>query len=158
MKKIVLVLMIALMGTVVTNAQPPQRHGMGKGQGIEQRIEKLEKALELTAEQKAEITKIFNQEKEAMGKGRPDKMENGKTPDRAEMEAFRSRLQAQREATDAKIESVLTPEQVAKYAELKAQRERKDHGPRHKGPRGKSQKGPRQGCDCNCDCSCKSKQ
>ena len=152
MKKIVLVLMIALMGTVVMNAQPPKRHGMSRGNGIEQRVEKLEQALELTVEQKAEITKIYTQEMEAMGKERPAEMKNGQEPDRAAMEAFRSRMQAQREATDAKIESLLTPEQAVKYAELKAQREDKGHGPRHKGPRDESRKGPHNGCCCDCSC------
>lgn len=156
MKKIVLVLMIALMGTVVTNAQPPKRHGMDRGHGVEQRVEQLEKALSLTAEQKAEITKIYTQEMEAMGKNKPARLENGQEPDRAAMEAMRGRMQAQRDATDAKIEALLTPEQAAKYAEMKAQRGKRDHGPKHKGARGESRKGPHQGCDC--DCSCKSNQ
>ena len=57
MKKIVLALTVALLGTIVMNAQPPRRHDMSPEQMVEKRVERLDRALSLTAEQKAAITK-----------------------------------------------------------------------------------------------------
>ena len=57
MKKIVLALIVTLMGTIVMNAQPPRRPDMNPEQMVEMRVERLDKELSLTAEQKAEIVK-----------------------------------------------------------------------------------------------------
>ena len=154
MKKIVLVLFVALMGTIVTNAQPPKRQGAHRGHSVEQRVDRLEKALSLTAEQKAEITKIYSQEMEAMSKDRPANVEPGKEPDQAAMKAHHEKMQAQREATDAKIAALLTPEQATKFAELKQSKGQRHHGPKHEGRKGEPRKAPCPGSGC--DCSCKS--
>ena len=74
MKKIVLILTVALMGITVMNAQPPRRHEMNPEQMVAKRVERLDKALSLTEEQKAEITKIYTEEMQAMPK-HPEKME-----------------------------------------------------------------------------------
>ena len=152
MKKIVLVLMIALMGTIVTNAQPQRHHGNPE-QMINQRVERLEKALNLTEAQKAEITKIFAAEMETMAKERPEMPGQGERPDEAMMKARHEKMKAQREATDAKIEALLTPEQVAKYAELKQHEGERGHGKKHGGPRHEGARPERghdgcKGCDC----------
>ena len=62
MKKIVLILTVALLGSIVTNAQQHRRPDMTPEQMVEKRVERLDKALALTAEQKTEITKIFVEE------------------------------------------------------------------------------------------------
>ena len=155
MKKIVLVLIVALMGTLVTNAQPPKRQGAHRGHSVEQRVARLEKALDLTAEQKAEITKIYTQEMESMSKNRPADVEPGKEQDQAARKARHEQMRAQREATDAKITSLLTPEQATKFAELKERQGQRHHGPKHDGQRGKDRKAPRL-AGGGCDCSCKS--
>lgn len=143
MKKIVFVLAIALMGTFVTNAQPQRHHGP-KGphatpeQMMERRVDMLDKALSLTDEQKAEITKIYAMEMEAMAKARPEGLErsdNGERPDEAKMKAWKEEMEAQRAATDARIEALLTPEQLAKYAEMKKHEGPRGHGKRHDFPR-----------------------
>ena len=67
MKKIVLVMIVALMG-IAMNAQQP-RHHKDHGspeQMVERRVEKLAKVLELTEAQKAEVSKIYSQEMETM--------------------------------------------------------------------------------------------
>ncbi len=141
MKKIVLVLAIALMGIVV-NAKPPRHHGHHglPQQMIEKRIERLEKALGLTEAQKTEITKIYTTEMEAMSKNRPERAaQDGKRekPDQEAMKARHEKMEAQRAATDAKIEALLTPEQAAKFAELKKrQQAKRGEGPRHDGKKG----------------------
>lgn len=158
MKKIVLVLMIALMGTIVTNAQPQRRHGNPE-EMVKQRVEHMAKALNLTEEQKAEITKIYTSEMETMAKERPEMPGQGERPDEATMKARFEEMKAQREATDAKIEALLTPEQAAKYAEFKEHKGKRGHGMKHDGPRHEGARPERGhgGCDgCNgCDCGSK---
>ena len=155
MKKIVLVLMIALMGTIVTNAQPQRRHGNPE-QMVKQRVERMEKALNLTEAQKAEITKIYTAEMESMAKERPAKPEKGQKPDEAKMKAMHEKMKAQREATNAKIEALLTPEQATKFAELKKHEGKRGHGKKHGGPRHDGVKPDRGHDDCKgCDSGCK---
>ena len=153
MKKIVLVLTIALMGVFVSNAQPARHHGNPE-QMMKERVERLGKALDLTDAQKAEIAKIYSQEMEAMAKERPAMPSKDERPDEAMMKARFEKMKAQREATDAKIEALLTPEQAAKYAELKKHEGKRGHGMKHGGFRhngGKPERG-HDGCDgCSCD-------
>ena len=131
MKKIVLMLIVALMGTMVTNAQPPRRHNMDPQQMVEKRVERLDKALGLTAEQKAEITKIYTLEMEAMSKDMPARDNKSEKPDEAVMKAHHEKMKAEREATNAKVASLLTPEQAAKFAEMKDHKGKRGHGKRH---------------------------
>ena len=160
MKKIVLILMVALMGSFVMNAQPPRRHDMNPEQMVEKRVERLEKMLGLTADQKAEITRIYTEEMKAMQNDRPVKMDKGETPDEAAMQSLRDQMKARREASDAKIEALLTPEQAAKFAEMK--NEHGKRGPRHghdmghKGHKG-HKKGPKHDGGCCNGCTCKDK-
>ena len=153
MKKIVLILTVALMSITVMNAQPPRRHEMNPEQMVAKRVERLDKALSLTEEQKAEITKIYTEEMQAMPK-HPEKMEKGQRPDESSMKAHGEAMKARRDATNAKIESLLTPEQAAKFAEIKDHEGKRGHGKNGpKGPRwGDDRKSPREGCGKNCDC------
>ena len=138
MKKIVLMLIVALMGTMMTNAQPPRRHNMDPQRMVEKRVDRLDKALGLTAEQKAEITKLYTLEMEAMSKDWAARKDKREKPDEAVMQANREKMKAQHEATNAKIESLLTPEQAKKFAEIKDQWGKRGHGKRHDGrPEGK---------------------
>ena len=157
MKKIVLALTVALLGTVVMSAQPPRHHDMDPVQMVEKRVERLDKQLALTAEQKAEITRIYTEEMETMHKNRPAMEPNkGEKPSAEAQKAKHDKMKAHREAMDAKIESVLTPEQAAKYAEIKKDSARRWHGKRHMGPRGGADKAPRHDGGCN-SCTCKDK-
>lgn len=154
MKKIVLALIVALMGTTVMNAQQHRRHEMTPEQMVAKRIERLDKALSLTEEQKAEITKIYTEEMKAMPKDRPAKMERGQQPDEAAMKARHEAMKARRDATNASIESLLTPEQAAKFAEIKTHQGKRGHGHgKHgfKGPRrGDGKSMPQEGCGKKC--------
>ena len=153
MKKIVLAMTIALMGTIVMNAQPPRRHDMNPEQMVEKQVERLDKHLGLTEVQKAEIVRIYTEEMKAMHKDMPARMEKGEKPDQEAMKARYEQMKAQREATDAKIEALLTPEQAAKFAEMKNERGEAPHGRHHKGPRGGDKMAPgHDGCCGNCCC------
>lgn len=152
-KKIVLALIVALMGTIVMNAQPPRRHEMNPEKMVEKRVERLDRQLGLTDAQKAEITRIYAEEMKAMHKDKPERMEKGGKPDEEAFKARHEQMEEQRKATDAKIEALLTPEQAAKFAEMKNERGEARHGRNHKGPRGGADKAPRpDGCCGNCCC------
>lgn len=165
MKKIVLILTIALMGTMLMNAQPQRHHGP-RGQHatpeqmIEKRVAMLDEALSLTDAQKGEITKVFTEEMEAMKQARPEKGEMDKrqeAPDEAAKRAHFEQMKAQHEATDAKIEALLTPEQAAKYAEIKKHDDKPGPGMRHEGRNGHGMKSRHEGGCCNGEC-CKDKK
>ena len=156
MKKIVLALTVALMGTIVMNAQPPRRPDMSPEQMVEKRVERLDRQLSLTDEQKAEITRIYTEEMASMHKGKPAQMEKGERPDEATMKARWEEMKAQQDATNAKIEALLTPEQAAKFATMKQEQGKRGHGKHHKGPRGHGDKGPKHDGCCN-NCTCKDK-
>lgn len=158
MKKIVLVLTLALIGTYVMNAQPPRRSDMTPEQMVEMRVERMDKMLGLTADQKAQITRIYTEEMKTMHKEKPVRMDKDEKPDEAAMQAHREQMKARRDATNAKIEALLTPEQSAKFAEMKKHEGKR--GPRHghdKGRRGPGD-GAKRGHDRGCkDCTCKDK-
>lgn len=156
MKKIVLVLAVLLLGNVVTSAQEHRRPGMNPRQTVEQRVQRLDKELTLTEEQKAEITRIYTEEQESMRKAMSSRKEQGAQGDESMMKAHREKMQSQREATDAKVKSLLTPEQASKYDQLKQRQGRRGgHHKGAKGPKGNSKKP--QECEGNCQCCEKEK-
>ena len=157
MKKIVLTLTVVLMGTIMMNAQPPRRHDMNPEQMVEKRVERLDRVLALTAEQKAEITRIYSEEMKDNHKAKPQRMEKGERPDEATMAAHREQMKAQRESIDAKVKALLTPEQAAKYDKMQTERGKRGHGKRHMGPRGDADKAPRNDSGCKDNCTCKDK-
>lgn len=156
MKKIVLVLVVALMGTIVMNAQPPRRSDMSPEQMVEKRVERLDKHLGLTAEQKAAITRIYTEEMQARHNDKSERMDRGEKPDEATMSARHQQMKAQKEATDAKIEALLTPEQATKYAQMKQHAGKRGHDKGRMGHRGHAKKGDRQKGNCE-NCNCKDK-
>ncbi len=140
MKKIVLVLMVAA-AALTMNAQPAGRHRntpADPAKMVEQRVDRLNDALDLTDAQKEDLTKIFTEEMGQM-KANKDKAK----PDREAMKK-------QREETDARVKSVLTPEQQAKYDEMQKNAPRGHRSQGHRdGNRGDKMKGcGGQGCCC----------
>lgn len=167
MKKIVLALTVVLMGTMVMNAQPPRRHQMSPEKMVEMRVQDLDRQLGLTAEQKAEITLIYMDEMTTMQKEREAFKGESQQPDEATMKTRHEEMKNRHEATDAKIVALLTPEQAAKYAEVKKQDGKRGHherdrkGMREDGPKRPHHHGkmaPRHEGDCNKDCTCKDKK
>lgn len=112
MKKIALLLILALGATTLFAQQGPRRGG-NQRMNPEQRAERMAKLLELNDEQTAEIK---------------DFLENSATAMRDELEAVETREEKKaimddyRALTDEKMKSVLTEEQFAKYEEQKARR------------------------------------
>ena len=133
MKKIVLVLIVALMGTVAMNAQPPRGAGM-----LKDRVEQLTQALGLDKEQQTQVAAILHEEMSQMRMDRPSK-KDGEKPDMVDRESRRDQMKAQHEAMDAKIAEVLNPEQLEKFKQLKEEEQKREgmggRGPRDRGPK-----------------------
>ena len=128
MKKIVLALAVALLGTLVMDAQPPRRPEMNPEQRIQQRVERLAGALNLDKEQRNSITEILIEEAKMLKENAPAKPEKGEKPDEETMKAQQEQMKAQRDATDAKIMKVLNPEQAEKYAKIKSHEAKRGPG------------------------------
>lgn len=157
MKKIVLALAVALLGTVVMNAQP-QRHHMDKGQMLEKRVERLEKELSLTPEQKAEIMRIYTEEMESRHQAGPSTERRFEPRDSVERQARRAQMEQHRQAINARIVALLTPEQAEKFAQMNDRGVRRGHGHgkemRRWGRHGdKGQRPEKPKCHQPCDCA-----
>lgn len=146
MRKIVLALIVALMGTVAMNAQPPRSAAMLKG-----RIDQLEKVLNLHPDQKTKITEVMKDEMARLEKERAEAKAEG-----SDKMSFRSGAREAFAVIDAKIEPLLSPEQLEKYKEFRAQEQKmgqegsRGHGHkgRHPGANRPKQMSDDKGC-CN---------
>lgn len=138
MKKTLLTMVVALCAAITLQAQDARfhregRHNMDPMKGVEMRVNQLDKELTLTADQKAKITQILTEEAKAhqAKMGEMHKDGNKMKPTQEEMKAHREKMQAHHDEINAKIEALLTPDQKAKFAQLK------EHGPKgHHGMRG----------------------
>jgi len=147
MKRIALVLIVALMSTMAMNAQP--QHGAGMAQN---RLEQLDKALGLSSDQKAQVSKIL---KDGMSQMRNERLskKDGEKNDQADRQSRRERIEKQRSAIDAQINNVLTPEQRKKFEQFRKEEHKRDaqSGPRNRGHRDHHKKGPKDGGCCQPD-------
>jgi len=120
---------------------------------VEKRVERLDKELSLTEEQKVEITKIYTEEMETMRKSKASRDENAGQMDDAEKKSRHEQMENQRKEINARIEALLTPEQAQKFAQMKEHKGRRGHHGR--GPAGRPDgKGPKpmdQQGQCQCD-------
>lgn len=123
MKKIGFIVLTLCLGlTFVVNAQ--QREGREKLTPIQQAtriVERLNKELQLSDKQQAELktwfTQSFTEQETAMEKNRGNR------------EAMREQMKKQREATDKELKKVLTEEQYKKQRanQEKREKEREQH-------------------------------
>ncbi len=108
MKKTLLLALMAVFATTAVTAQDMEqrddRRGMDPEKRIEKQVGRLDKKLKLTDEQKQQLKEYY---------GEFDKAQM------ARMEQVRLQEKKDREALDGKINSILTEEQKAKYAEMK---------------------------------------
>lgn len=108
MKKTLLLALMAIVATTAVTAQDFEKRGERRGPDPEQRIEKqvkrLEKKLKLTEDQQKQLKEFY---------GEFDKAQM------ARIQQMRQQELKDREALNGKINSILTEEQKAKYAEMK---------------------------------------
>jgi Spy/CpxP family protein refolding chaperone len=110
----------------------PGGHGPGHGPGLN--IDKLEVLLDLDAYQKQEVEKILTEQREAM-RAKREQLRDSKT--RPSFEQMKAERDANQKEMRAKLEKVLSPEQLKKLDVLAERPE--GQGPRHgkKFPSGK---------------------
>jgi Spy/CpxP family protein refolding chaperone len=102
----------------------PSGHGHGHGPGLS--IDKLEVLLDLDAYQKQEVEKIFAEQREAM-RAKREQLRGSKT--RPSFEQMKAERDANRKEVRAKLEKVLSSEQLKKLDVLAERPE--GQGPRH---------------------------
>lgn len=98
--------------SVAQDAPPPEKRGGGPGGGggrggrmtPEQQVERLDKALTLTAEQKTKITAIYKEQAAAM--------------EAIPAEERREKMMEMGKATREKVRATLTPEQMKKFDDM----------------------------------------
>ena len=142
MKKTLLLALMAVFATTAVTAQDMEqrddRRGMDPEKRIEKQVGRLDKKLKLTDEQKQQLKEFY---------GEFDKAQM------ARMEQVRLQEKKDREALDGKINSILTEEQKAKYAEMKEKdkemwkegRKGQGQGQGHRSGRGHGGFGPGRG-------------
>jgi len=106
MKKLVLMMAIALGTTAVAQEKKIDRKMMSS----EARVERMAKELDLTVDQQSKVKEIFDRKQEAFKAHKVDR----KAEKSEKKEAF-AKMKAEMVQFDKEIKSVLTPEQIKKY-------------------------------------------
>ncbi len=127
-KTLLLTLFMALATVVFVQAQqgPPDGEGGGGGQrgkapSVEDRLERMQKDLDLTDDQVAKIKPILEDMQKQM-----EALRESSSGDREKsMEAMKKLMDSEEE----KISALLTDEQKTKLAEMKKEREKNRPGP-----------------------------
>ena len=110
--------------------RPERGQRMDPAQRIERRVSMMTERLQLSQPQATQIRQILTQESEQM-RAIFEKGQNG-----GDREALRPEMQSVREATEKKIDAVLTESQRKSYAELREQmRQRRGERGERKGTR-----------------------
>lgn len=108
MRKTILLALMAVVATTAVTAQETEKRDDRRGPNPEKRVEKqvkrLDKKLKLSDSQKEQLKEFYGEFNKAQ---------------QARMEQMRLQEKQDRDALNSKINSILTDEQKAKYAEMK---------------------------------------
>ena len=114
MNKLSLVAALAVGGLLacatVTSAQDAPKK---KGPTVEQRVDRMNTELNLTADQKTKVTALFEDSQKKMRELRQDTS--------LSQEDRREKMRGMREAEDKKLKEILTPEQWQKWEKVRPQ-------------------------------------
>ena len=114
MNKLSLVAALAVGGLLacatVTSAQDAPKK---KGPTVEQRVDRMNTELNLTADQKTKVTALFEDTQKKMRELRQDTS--------LSQEDRREKVRGMREAEDKKLKEILTPEQWEKWQKVRPQ-------------------------------------
>lgn len=117
MKRLFLTLAIAAIGFTASYAQSTPKEKMTPAQKAEKSTAKLEKELSLTADQKQKIY--------AIELDKATKSEEWHKKNNEARKAMKAQHDAAKQATEAQLEKVLTPDQKKKLTDLKAEQKQK---------------------------------
>ncbi|MGL2988386.1 hypothetical protein ACSVH5_12425 [Flavobacterium sp. RSSA_27] len=123
MKKVIMaaLLVVSLSCVAQQKKERPNRNEMEKmtpEQRQEKHLNKLTKDLNLDSKQKEEVKKLLAEQgtKAADFKAKRDAIKDDQTPESAkERKELAKKMKAEKEAMDAKMKSILTPEQFTKW-------------------------------------------
>lgn len=121
MKKVLLLGMIALLSAGSLLAQHPQQRGQRRQFSAKDRVEKLQKELNLSEEQTTEITVLFSEFE--------NKMKNSGRSDRQQM-------RAQMDSLNRGVENIPSFEQKDVYRKMLEESRQRQCGGNHGGHRG----------------------
>ena len=114
MNKLSLVAALAVGGLLacatITSAQDAPKK---KGPSVEQRVDRMNTALNLTADQKTKVTALFEDSQKKMRELRQDTS--------LSQEDRRDKMRSMREAEDKKLKEILTPDQWEKWQKERPQ-------------------------------------
>lgn len=118
MKKIILaVFLIVSVSSFVQGQTKSKREKQTPEQRSQAQIDKLTTELTLNPQQQEQIKPILAEQNAKMEAMRAERM-NGKEMSTEERDAFRTKRQDDKKATDAKLQAILTPEQFKKMKEI----------------------------------------
>jgi periplasmic protein CpxP/Spy len=107
-----------LVATTMATAQDAPKGKKGRGQSVEQRVERLNKEVNLTDEQKTKVTALFEKENQQFRELRGDT--------NLDPQQRREKFQAMRKENDKKLKEILKPDQWEKYQKMQEEmRQRK---------------------------------
>ena len=122
----------ALLIALLPGMAAAQQRSAGRGQDLDQTMVELTEQLELNEEQAGQIRKVLGEQNAASRKLIEEARASGQG--RAAFGAMRERMEELREDAHAKIEDVLSVEQMARYEEFVTKREQDRQ--RQRGQRG----------------------
>jgi Spy/CpxP family protein refolding chaperone len=114
MKKVLVFALMVMLGLGAAFAQQQR----DPAQMLQRQVDRMKEALSLTDAQVAKITPILKDAQEKQAAARAKAREAGQTFDR---DKFMADMKKSNEEIDAKIKSILTPDQVTKLAEMRKQ-------------------------------------
>lgn len=82
------------------------------------RLQKLTTELSLTADQQKQVGQVYADRKSKMAEYRKNKKDNTTKPTAEEKKAFEKQMKADKEATDAKMKTILNADQYKKWSEI----------------------------------------
>lgn len=112
MKKIMFLAfaMVAFIGSVMAQGNQGGDRGMSREQRMKMRMDRLNEQLTLTDEQKVKVEALFKEQDDQRMKAREQQP--------VDRESMRANIEKMRSEQDAKMKSILTEEQYAKYIEM----------------------------------------
>ena len=150
MKKVALLLLVVLMSglAMAQQSRGDKQKNMDPKAKAEQRNERMAKSLSLTDAQKHKVWELNIAEAQQLEANRPEKPakdQQNTEAAKAERQKWQEKKQADKTAYNAKLKTILTPEQYTKYTEIQAKRDSTDNckrdGKRQGGKDGKNKGG-----------------
>lgn len=141
MKKLLLAAILSI-GMIGFAQNRPERQRLTPEQRNEKRLEKFTTELNLTPEQKKQVGDLLATESASMQKRQMEKRDRTSKLTPAEKEAYKNEMMAIKAENEAKLKSILTPEQYQKHLTMQQENlaKMKERGDKKRGNLGTEEK------------------